>query len=158
MSHGPALSSLFPNQHLDWTSLRWEPEPEPEKGLPRVPAAPGTEPKTRMCPLPGIRVDRQVHLRSPSPASPHAGEGFSVVGGRSSQQDRPGSGHAGTTVEWGASRLEGQGYPVRSQGGKQTGVPGKGLQRGWLGPWGAGATPVAESPGLVSCSPQRGPP
>ncbi|XP_040860454.1 zinc finger protein Gfi-1b isoform X4 [Ochotona curzoniae] len=40
MSHGPALSSLFPNQHLDWTSLRWEPEPEPEKGLPRVPAAP----------------------------------------------------------------------------------------------------------------------
>ncbi|XP_004593519.2 zinc finger protein Gfi-1b isoform X1 [Ochotona princeps] len=44
MSHGPALSSLFPNQHLDWASLKWEPEPELEKGLPRVPAAPERTP------------------------------------------------------------------------------------------------------------------
>ncbi|XP_062063285.1 zinc finger protein Gfi-1b isoform X3 [Lepus europaeus] len=39
-SSGPALSSFFPNQGLDWASRKREAEPQPDQGLSRVASAP----------------------------------------------------------------------------------------------------------------------
>lgn len=44
-SNGPILSTLVPNQCLDWTHLKREPEAELDRSLARTAPAPGTQPR-----------------------------------------------------------------------------------------------------------------